>query len=170
MRGGRPQFDVVTGISTGALMATHAFLGPEFDDDLANYKDISNDDVFIERSILGTIKGTSALDTAPPGTSQACYLLLRRCTALASPQRRKDIRLDGKILDRYKLTYPRYQGNSWLLAELCFVAEEVGSTGNYSGMPCMRPYSGTARKGISQPSISPAIPYRSGQIRWSPTD
>ena len=32
VRGGRPQFDVVTGISTGALMATHAFLGSEFDD------------------------------------------------------------------------------------------------------------------------------------------
>jgi hypothetical protein len=29
--GTRPQFDVVTGISTGALMATFAFLGPEYD-------------------------------------------------------------------------------------------------------------------------------------------
>jgi hypothetical protein len=65
VRGDRPQFDVVTGISTGALMATHVFLGPEFDDDLAMYKDISNDDVFVERSLLGVLKGTSALDTAP---------------------------------------------------------------------------------------------------------
>jgi hypothetical protein len=65
VRGDRPQFDVVTGISTGALMATHVFLGSEFDDDLAMYKDISNDDVFEKRSILGTLKGTSALDTAP---------------------------------------------------------------------------------------------------------
>ncbi len=64
-RGDRPQFDVVTGISTGALMATHAFLGSDFDDDLAIYKDISNDDVFVKRSILQTLKGTSALDTAP---------------------------------------------------------------------------------------------------------
>ena len=65
VRGDRPQFDVVTGISTGALMATHAFLGPEFDDDIAIYKSISNDDVFRERSILETLRGTSALDTAP---------------------------------------------------------------------------------------------------------
>ena len=65
VRGGRPQFDVVTGISTGALMATHAFLGPEFDDDLSIYKDISNDDVFVKRSLIGTLRGTSALDTAP---------------------------------------------------------------------------------------------------------
>jgi hypothetical protein len=65
VRGDRPQFDVVTGISTGALMATHVFLGPEFDDDLLIYKSISNDDVFRKRSILETIRGTSALDTAP---------------------------------------------------------------------------------------------------------
>jgi Patatin-like phospholipase len=32
--GTRPQFDVVTGISTGALIAPFAFLGPEHDDTL----------------------------------------------------------------------------------------------------------------------------------------
>ena len=36
-RGDRPQFDVVTGISTGALMATHAFLGSDFDEDIKIY-------------------------------------------------------------------------------------------------------------------------------------
>ncbi len=65
VRGDRPQFDVVTGISTGALMATHVFLGSEFDDDLLIYKSISNDDVFRKRSLLETFRGTSALDTAP---------------------------------------------------------------------------------------------------------
>jgi len=64
-RGDRPQFDVVTGISTGALMATHAFLGPEFDDDLAIYKTIDNDDVFRERSLMKALKGPAMLDTAP---------------------------------------------------------------------------------------------------------
>jgi hypothetical protein len=65
VRGDRPQFDVVTGISTGALMATHAFLGSKFDSDLVIYKNISDDDVFTKRSLLGTLKGTSAFDTAP---------------------------------------------------------------------------------------------------------
>ena len=31
-RGDRPQFDIVTGVSTGALLATHAFLGSPADD------------------------------------------------------------------------------------------------------------------------------------------
>jgi predicted patatin/cPLA2 family phospholipase len=35
--GTRPQFDVVTGISTGALIATFAFLGPEYDEVIRAY-------------------------------------------------------------------------------------------------------------------------------------
>ena len=65
VRGDRPQFDVVTGISTGALMATHAFLGSEFDDDLAIYKTLSNDDVFRKLSIMKALKGPAMLDTTP---------------------------------------------------------------------------------------------------------
>src|SRR5437763_486070 len=30
--GARPEFDVVTGVSAGALMSTFAFLGPQYDD------------------------------------------------------------------------------------------------------------------------------------------
>lgn len=38
--GDRPQFDVVTGVSTGALIAPFAFLGPDWDDELrAAYTD-----------------------------------------------------------------------------------------------------------------------------------
>lgn len=39
-RGDRPMFDIVTGVSTGALAAPFAFLGPEWDDELrAAYTD-----------------------------------------------------------------------------------------------------------------------------------
>ncbi len=33
-RGTRPEFEVVTGVSTGALIAPFAFLGPDWDDEL----------------------------------------------------------------------------------------------------------------------------------------
>ena len=68
-RGDRPQFDVVTGISTGALMATHVFLGSDFDADLAIYKSITNDDVFERHGMLSTLlsvrRSPAAFDTAP---------------------------------------------------------------------------------------------------------
>jgi len=46
-------------------MATHVFLGSDFDDDLAIYKDLSNDDVFVERGIFATLRSDAMLDTAP---------------------------------------------------------------------------------------------------------
>jgi hypothetical protein len=64
-RGDRPQFDVVTGISTGALMATHAFLGPDFDTDLEIYARLTNDDVYVERGFFDIFSKGSAFDTTP---------------------------------------------------------------------------------------------------------
>jgi hypothetical protein len=63
--GERPEFDVVTGISTGALMATHAFLGSDYDEGLRVYRDVTNDDVYEERSLLAILSNDSVFDTAP---------------------------------------------------------------------------------------------------------
>lgn len=50
--GQRPQFDVVTGVSTGALMAVLAFLGPEYDEKLKEfYTTVSNKDIFRKRGL-----------------------------------------------------------------------------------------------------------------------
>jgi hypothetical protein len=49
--GTRPTFDVVTGISTGALMATFAFLGPQYDDVLRdNFIGVTRGDIARTRS------------------------------------------------------------------------------------------------------------------------
>lgn len=63
--GDRPEFDVVTGISTGALMATHAFLGTAFDEGLQLYRHTQNADVFQKRGKLAVLNGDALLDTAP---------------------------------------------------------------------------------------------------------
>lgn len=63
--GERPEFDVVTGISTGALIATFAFLGPDYDDELWYYTRVSNEDIFTPRSRLAVLTDESFLDTTP---------------------------------------------------------------------------------------------------------
>jgi predicted acylesterase/phospholipase RssA len=63
--GTRPEFDVVTGISTGALMATAAFLGPEEDEALKMYTKITNKDIYKSRGILAVLTGDSMYDAAP---------------------------------------------------------------------------------------------------------
>jgi predicted acylesterase/phospholipase RssA len=63
--GKRPEFDVVTGVSTGALMGLFAFLGPDYDPMLEEvYTTVSQDDIFSFRGVQG-IFGESALDYAP---------------------------------------------------------------------------------------------------------
>ncbi len=52
--GKRPKFDIVTGVSTGALMATLAFLGPEYDAKLRElYTTQTNEKVFRTKGIAG---------------------------------------------------------------------------------------------------------------------
>jgi hypothetical protein len=64
-RGDRPCFDVVTGISTGALIAPLAFLGPKYDQQLKEYyTTLRNRDVYRLRPIRGLI-GESLADNAP---------------------------------------------------------------------------------------------------------
>jgi hypothetical protein len=65
-RGDRPCFDVVTGISTGALIAPFAFLGPKYDADIQEFYTTSrNEDIFTKRYVRGLLGGESFTDTTP---------------------------------------------------------------------------------------------------------
>ena len=64
--GDRPEFQMVTGVSTGALIAPFAFLGPAYDKQLRDvYTTISADDVYRERGIIGGIFDDAMADTTP---------------------------------------------------------------------------------------------------------
>lgn len=64
--GTRPTFKLVTGISTGALMAPYAFLGPEYDDELERlYTSVRAKDVYKKRNVFGLIRAESLAKTTP---------------------------------------------------------------------------------------------------------
>jgi hypothetical protein len=64
--GTRPTFKGVTGISTGALIAPFAFLGPDYDAILQEvYTSISPEDVASPRSIIAAIENDGMADNAP---------------------------------------------------------------------------------------------------------
>lgn len=64
--GTRPEFDVVTGVSTGGLMATHAFLGSDWDPELERlYTTIRNRDIYRPRTPLLRFFGDALNDTKP---------------------------------------------------------------------------------------------------------
>ena len=65
--GTRPVFKIVTGVSTGALIAPFAFLGPKYDDALTEfYTTTSSRNIFRMLSILPQLLGGESLaDTGP---------------------------------------------------------------------------------------------------------
>ncbi len=64
-RGDRPEFDVVTGISTGALIAPFAFLGPAYDGQLKDfYTTLEARDLYKMKPVRGLF-GEALADNAP---------------------------------------------------------------------------------------------------------
>jgi len=64
--GTRPEFKLVTGISTGALIAPFAFLGPKYDATLKEvYTTISPKDVIEPRNLLSGFLSDAMADNAP---------------------------------------------------------------------------------------------------------
>ncbi|HVT23982.1 MAG TPA: patatin-like phospholipase family protein [Rhizomicrobium sp.] len=62
----RPSFDVVTGVSTGAIIAPFALLGPDYDRRIANaFRGVSSDTLFRQRSVLGLPFWNSLKDPEP---------------------------------------------------------------------------------------------------------
>lgn len=65
-RGDRPQFNLVTGVSTGALIAPFALLGSDYDYVLKRvYTEVNPEDVFINKGLMGAIFGDAFADTTP---------------------------------------------------------------------------------------------------------
>lgn len=73
--GDRPQFNLVTGISTGALTAPFAFLGREYDSTLREiYTQIGPNDVFTKRGLLAAVSNDAMADTTPLSNMISRYL------------------------------------------------------------------------------------------------
>lgn len=65
-RGDRPEFKLVTGVSTGALIAPFAFLGPRYDQKLREvYTGVTQADILEERSITAAIWDDAMADNRP---------------------------------------------------------------------------------------------------------
>ncbi len=87
--GNRPVFDVVTGVSTGALIAPLAFLGAEGDADLQKfYTQVRAKDVFTLRSFATVPFRDAAANTAPLRKIVAGNLTPERVEAIAAAHRK----------------------------------------------------------------------------------
>src|SRR5262245_109846 len=94
--GTRPEFKLVTGISTGALIAPFAFLGPAYDQQLKEvYTTISGKDVLEERGMLAGLFDDALADNAPLRRLVAKYVTADMLKAIAAEYAKGRILLIG---------------------------------------------------------------------------
>jgi predicted acylesterase/phospholipase RssA len=87
--GTRPEFTMVTGISTGALTAPFAFLGSDYDDELKEvYTTISTENVARKRNIIAAFFSDSMVDTKPLRAMIASYFNTDIIEAIAREHKR----------------------------------------------------------------------------------
>ncbi len=86
--GKRPQFEVVTGVSTGAIIAPFAFLGSDYDSTLIRmYSNVDRDGVFSLESLAGMIFGSALSDTTPLKKLLATYITPEVVEAIAEQEK-----------------------------------------------------------------------------------
>ena len=84
-RGTRPRFEVVTGISAGAIIAPFAFLGPAYDRKLQEiWTQYGTNDLVVAQVLPGLLGGTALADTAPLAELIAKYVDRRMLAEIAA--------------------------------------------------------------------------------------
>lgn len=94
--GRRPRFEVVTGVSAGALIAPFAFLGPSHDPQLREiWTRYGTDDIIVKQPFSGLIGGPALADTQPLAWLIAKYVDRDFLDAIAAEYRKGRILLIG---------------------------------------------------------------------------
>jgi hypothetical protein len=92
--GTRPQFDLVTGISTGSLIAPLAFLGKEYDPQLRHgYTEVKPSQVFLKRGFFGILKHRDAMADSKPLEQLIAEILTEKELAAIAQEHKKGRRL-----------------------------------------------------------------------------
>ncbi len=82
--GTRPKFEIVTGVSTGALMSPFAFLGSEYDPQLKEmYTTLSTKQLVTFQLASGLLGGNAVADSAPLADQIARYVDRKMLAAIA---------------------------------------------------------------------------------------
>lgn len=94
--GTRPKFEVVTGISAGALIAPFAFLGPDYDRQLTElWTQYQTEDLLQPQLLTGLLGGAAVSDSAPMANLIAKYVDRRMLDRIAHQYRQGRMLLVG---------------------------------------------------------------------------
>jgi len=106
--GNRPEFDVVGGVSTGALISTHALLGTPADDATLEemYMTITKENIYEDRGVVDIIAGADSLrDTAPLRALITKYITAKTLKRVAAAFKEKRLLVVGTTNVDYGQTW-----------------------------------------------------------------
>lgn len=96
--GDRPQFEIVTGISTGALSAPFAFLGPDYDPVLREvYTTVSTKSILERRGLISALLKDALADNAPLWNLMRQYIDQPLLEAIAAEYAKGRLLLIGTV-------------------------------------------------------------------------
>jgi predicted acylesterase/phospholipase RssA len=96
IRGNRPAFDIVTGISVGALVAPFAFLGSSYDRQLATlFTEHADDEIYRANPVAGVLGGSAIADNTPLAKLIAKYVDRRMLNLIAKERAKGRLLLIG---------------------------------------------------------------------------
>ncbi len=111
--GTRPEFTMVTGISTGALIAPFAFLGPEYDHVIKEiYTSYSTRDIVEERGVIKAMTSDAATDSTPLRQKIAGYVDVDVMAAIAAEYKK------GRILEIVTTNLDAGQPVAWSIGRI----------------------------------------------------
>jgi hypothetical protein len=112
-RGDRPEFEVVTGVSAGAIIAPFAFLGSKYDNDLKTiWTDYQQSQVVTTQVISGLFGGDALTDTTPLANLIAKYVDQKMLDEIAAQYRR------GRILMVLTTNLDAQRPVTWNMGEI----------------------------------------------------
>jgi predicted acylesterase/phospholipase RssA len=95
-RGTRPEFDLVTGVSTGALIAPFVFIGRDYDPQLAEiFVKYRGEDIYKANILTGVLGGVSVADNAPLARLIEHYVDRRLLARIAAERAKGRVLLVG---------------------------------------------------------------------------
>ncbi|HEX7075005.1 MAG TPA: patatin-like phospholipase family protein [Hyphomicrobiaceae bacterium] len=88
-RGDRPRFEIVTGVSAGAITAPFAFLGPRYDDKLREiWTRYGTSELIVAQLVPGLLGGVALADSSPLQQLIARYIDRRVMSEIAAEYRK----------------------------------------------------------------------------------
>jgi Patatin-like phospholipase len=94
--GRRPRFEIVTGVSAGALIAPFAFLGPTYDAQLTDmWTHYGARDLIVKKPLAAVLGGNALADTRPLADLIALHINQQFLDAIAAEYRRGRLLLIG---------------------------------------------------------------------------